>query len=119
MATKIEGLEVVSRDSKRGSAEYTYKGVRISKYTQERGHKTRIRGGYSRAGVKFTFHIDHFHANSYVKMSYSIVKNFTLKDTVEEITRWLNGGNTMAENGKIINGVTDRDTLRANGAYRG
>ena len=52
-------------------------------------------------------------------MSYSIVKNYTLKDTVEEITRWLNGGNTMAENGKIINGVTDRDTLRANGAYRG
>lgn len=113
MATKIDGLEVVKRDSKRGSAEYTYKGVRISKYTQERGYKGRLRGSYVRAGVKFTFHIDHYRADAYVKMSYSTVKNYTLKDTVEEINCWLAKNDMAVENGKIINGVTDRAIIKA------
>jgi hypothetical protein len=59
---RYEGLEIVERNSARGSAEYIYKGVRVSKYTQERGHKTRIRGGYSRAGVKFSYQVNYFRA---------------------------------------------------------
>ena len=116
MSKKIEGLEVISRDSKRGSAEYMYKGVRISKYTQELGHKTRIRGVYSRAGIKFTFKISSYHEKAIVPTNYMIVKNYTLKDTVNEINRWLEGStNRAVEKGTIINGVSDREALRACG----
>ena len=115
MAAKIEGLEVVERDSKRGSATYIYKGVRISKYTQELGHKTMIRGGYSRAGVKFTFKINTYRVNATVQSGYIISKAYTLKETVADIDRWLEGGNRAVENYTIISGVTDRAILRAEG----
>jgi hypothetical protein len=111
MATKIEGLEVIERDSKRGSAEYNYKGVRISKYTQERGYKTRIRGGYSRAGVKFTFKVNTYRVNATVQTGYIISKAYTLKETVSDIDRWLANGNTAVENGRITSGVTDKAIL--------
>lgn len=115
MATKIEGLEVIERNSQRGSATYMYKGVRIEKYTQERGHKTKIRNGYSRAGVKFTYKINFFRAQAIVPTDYRISKNFTLKDTIAEIDRWLAGENRAVENGTIISGVSDRETLKAEG----
>lgn len=115
MATKIAGLEVIDRNSERGSATYMYKGVRIEKYTQERGHKTRIRGGYSRAGVKFTFKINTYSATAVVCSSYILSKNYTLKDTIADIDNWLAGDNRAVENGSIISGVTDRATLRAEG----
>jgi hypothetical protein len=116
---RYEGLEIVERNSARGSAEYIYKGVRVSKYTQERGHKTRIRGGYSRAGVKFSYQVNYFHANAMVTTSYNIVKNFTLKETIAEIDAYLNRENVIAEKGKIISGVTDREILRSRGEYSG
>jgi hypothetical protein len=115
MARKIEGLEVVERDASRGSATYNYKGVRISKYTQELGHKTMIRGGYSRAGVKFTFKIDTYRVNASVQTGYIISKAYTLKETVADIDRWLEGDNRAVEKGRIISGVTDRAILRAEG----
>jgi len=116
---KYEGLEVIERNSARGFAEYIYKGVRISKYTQERGHKTMIRGGYSRAGVKFTYKVNHFRAKAVVPTSYSIVKNYTLKETIAEIDAYLNRENVIADRGYIINGVTDREILRGEGKYSG
>jgi hypothetical protein len=119
MATKIEGLEVVQRDSVRGSAEYLYKGVRISKYTQERGHKTRIRGGYSRAGVKFTFKVNNFNAHAIIATSYRISKNYTLKETIAEINDYLSRSNIMADNGEIIVGVAEREMFRKTGVYNG
>jgi hypothetical protein len=83
---RYEGLEIVERNSARGSAEYIYKGVRVSKYTQERGHKTRIRGGYSRAGVKFSYQVNYFHANATCANTwYRISVNFTLKATIAAI----------------------------------
>jgi len=116
---KYEGLEVIERNSARGSAEYIYKGVRISKYTQERGHKTRIRGGYSRAGVKFTFKVKNFRAHAIVATSYNIVRNYTLKETIAEIDAYLNREDVIADKGYIINGVTDREILRNKGEYNG
>ena len=116
---KYEGLEVVERNSARGSAEYLYKGVRISKYTQERGHKTRIRGGYSRAGVKFTYKVKHFRAHAIVATSYSIVKNYTLKETIAEIERLLSREDVIAERGAIIINVSEREILRNRGEYNG
>ena len=116
---KYEGLEVVERNTTRGSAEYIYKGVRVSKYTQERGHKTRIRGGYSRAGVKFTYKVNHFRFHAIVATSYSIVKNYTLKETIAEIDAYLNRENVIADRGEIINGVTERETFRSRGEYNG
>lgn len=112
MTTKIAGLEVIQRDAQRGSAEYMYKGVRVSKYTQERGHKTKIRGGYSRAGVKFTFHVDFYRAQAIVPTSYRIVKNYTLKETIAEIENFISREDVAVENGKIIHGVSDRDIIR-------
>ena len=116
---RYEGLEVVERNSARGSAEYFYKGVRISKYTQDRGHKTMIRGGYSRAGVKFTYKVNFFRAKVIVPTSYSIVKNYTLKETIAEIDAHLNQEDVIADKGCIINGVTDREILRGRGEYNG
>jgi hypothetical protein len=115
MNTKIQGLEVIERDTKRGSAEYTYKGVRISKYTQETGHKTRIRGGYSRAGVKFTFKVNTYRVRATVQTGYIISKAYTLKETISDIDRWLTYENSAVENGRIISGVSDRAILRAEG----
>lgn len=119
MAKKIEGLEIVSRDSKTGTAEYLYRGVRISKYTQAMGHKTRIRGGYSRAGVKFSFKIEVFRANASVNTDYWVRKDFVLKSVVQEIESWLSKENVIAENGKIITGVSDREILREKGEWNG
>jgi hypothetical protein len=116
---KYEGLEVVERDSARGSAEYIYKGVRIAKYTQERGHKTRIRGGYSRAGVKFTYKVNNFRAYAIVATSYIIVKNYTLKETIAEIDAYLIRENVIADRGEIINGVAEREIFRSRGEYNG
>ncbi len=116
---RYEGLEIVERDSARGSAEYIYKGVRISKYTQERGYKTRIRGGYSRAGVKFTFKAHFFRAKAVVPTNYSIVKNYTLKETIAEIDAYLNREDVIAENGGIIVNVSEREILRNRGEYNG
>ena len=115
---RYEGLEIVERNSARGSAEYVYKGVRIAKYTQERGHKLR-RHGYSRAGVKFSYQVNYFHADAMVTTSYTNVKNFTLKETIAEIDAYLNRENVIAEKGKIISGVTDREILRNRGEYNG
>ncbi len=116
---RYEGLEVVERDSARGSAEYIYKGVRIAKYTQDRGHKTRIRGGYSRAGVKFTYKVEQFRAHAIVATSYNIVKNYTLKETISEIDAYLNRENVIADRGVIINGVSERELFRSRGEYNG
>jgi hypothetical protein len=116
---KYEGLEIVERDSARGSAEYIYKGVRIAKYTQERGHKTRIRGGYSRAGVKFTYKVNNFRAHAIVATSYIIVKNYTLKETIAEIDAYLIRENVIADKGEIINGVAERELFRSRGEYNG
>jgi hypothetical protein len=116
---KYEGLEVVERDSARGSAEYLYKGVRISKYTQERGHKTRIRGGYSRAGVKFSYKVQYFRAHAIVATSYSIRKNYTLKEIISEIDSYLSRENVIAERGEIICGVAERELFRSRGEYNG
>lgn len=116
---KIQGLAVIERDSVKGSAEYIYKGVRIAKYTQERGYKTKNRGGYSRAGVKFTFKIHIFRANASVKTNYIISKNFTLKETIAEIESWFSCENVAVEQGSIIKGVSDRELLRAQGEYSG
>jgi hypothetical protein len=115
MAKKIEGLQVVERDSKKGSATYIYKGVRISKNTQELGHKTMIRGGYSRAGVRFTFKVYTYRAKAMVNTGYIISKAYTLKETVADIDSWLAGENRAVENYTIIAGVTDRAILRAEG----
>lgn len=115
---KYEGLEVVERDSARGSAEYLYKGVRISKYTQERGHKTR-RGGYSRAGVKFTYKVHNFRFHAIIATSYRSVKNYTLKETIAEIDAYLNQENVIADRGEIINGVSERELFRSRGEYNG
>ena len=116
---KYEGLEVVERNTTRGSAEYIYKGVRISKYTQERGHKTRIRGGYSRAGVKFSYKVNSFNANAVVPTSYRISVNFTLKETIAEIEALLSRENVAVERGQIINNVSEREILRSRGEYNG
>jgi hypothetical protein len=116
---KYEGLEVVERNSARGSAEYIYKGVRIAKYTQERGHKTRIRGGYSRAGVKFSYKVNSFNANAVVPTSYRISVNFTLKETIAEIEALLSRENVAVERGQIINNVSEREILRSRGEYNG
>ncbi len=116
---RYEGLEVVERDSARGSAEYIYKGVRIAKYTQDRGHKTRIRGGYSRAGVKFTYKVNCFNANAVVATSYRICVNYSLKETIAEIERLLVRENVIAERGEIIINVSERQILRDRGEYNG
>ena len=116
---RYEGLEVVERNSARGSAEYLYKGVRISKYTQERGHKTRIRGGYSRAGVKFSYKVNSFNANAVVPTSYRSVKNYSLKETIAEIEGLLVRENVIAERGEIILNVSEREILRGRGEYNG
>ena len=116
---KYEGLEVVERNSARGSAEYIYKGVRIAKYTQERGHKTRIRGGYSRAGVKFSYKVNSFNANAVVPTSYRISVNFTLKETIAEIEGLLARENIAVERGEIIVNVSEREILRGRGEYNG
>lgn len=116
---KYEGLEVVERNSARGSAEYIYKGVRIAKYTQERGHKTRIRGGYSRAGVKFSYKVNSFNAKAVVPTSYRISVNFTLKETIAEIEALLSRENVAVERGQIINNVSEREILRSRGEYNG
>ena len=116
---KYEGLEVVERDSDRVSAEYIYKGVRISKYTQERGHKTRIRGGYSRAGVKFSYKVNCFNANAVVPTSYRISVNYTLKETIAEIEALLVREDVIAERGGIILNVSEREILRSRGEYSG
>ena len=116
---KYEGLEVIERNSARGSAEYIYKGVRVSKYTQERGHKTRIRGGYSRAGVKFSYKVNSFNANAVVPTSYRISVNFTLKETIAEIEGLLARENVIAERGEIILNVGEREILRSRGEYNG
>ena len=116
---KYEGLEVVERNTTRGSAEYIYKGVRVSKYTQERGHKTRIRGGYSRAGVKFSYKVNSFNANAVVPTSYRISVNYTLKETIAEIEALLARENVIAERGGIILNVSEREILRSRGEYNG
>ncbi len=116
---RYEGLEVVERNSARGSAEYIYKGVRIAKYTQDRGHKTRIRGGYSRAGVKFTYKVNCFNANAVVPTSYRISVNYSLKETIAEIERLLVRENVIAERGEIIINVSERQILRDRGEYNG
>ena len=112
MATKIDGLEVIERNSQRGSATYEFNGVQISKYTQDRGHKTMTRNGYSRAGVKFTFQVQSYSANATVKTHYMTFTNYTLKETIADITKYLSRDNVAVENGKIINGVSDRDIIR-------
>ena len=116
---RYEGLEVVERNTTRGSAEYIYKGVRISKYTQERGHKTRIRGGYSRAGVKFSYKVNCFNANAVVPTSYRISVNYTLKETIAEIEALLVREDVIAERGGIILNVSEREILRSRGEYSG
>ena len=116
---KYEGLEVVERNTTRGSAEYIYKGVRVSKYTQERGHKTRIRGGYSRAGVKFSYKVNCFNANAVVPTSYRISVNYTLKETIAEIEALLVREDVIAERGGIILNVSEREILRNRGEYSG
>ena len=116
---KYEGLEVVERNTTRGSAEYIYKGVRVSKYTQERGHKTRIRGGYSRAGVKFSYKVNSFNANAVVPTSCRISVNYTLKETIAEIEALLARENVIAERGGIILNVSEREILRSRGEYNG
>ena len=116
---KYEGLEVVERNTTRGSAEYIYKGVRVSKYTQERGHKTRIRGGYSRAGVKFSYKVNCFNANAVVPTSYRISVNYTLKETIAEIEALLVREDVIAERGGIILNVSEREILRSRGEYSG
>jgi hypothetical protein len=116
---KYEGLEVVERNTARGSAEYIYKGVRVAKYTQERGHKTRIRGGYSRAGVKFSYKVNSFNANAVVPTSYRISVNFTLKETIAEIEALLARENIAVERGEIIVNVSEREILRSRGEYNG
>ena len=116
---KYEGLEVVERNTTRGSAEYIYKGVRVSKYTQERGHKTRIRGGYSRAGVKFSYKVNCFNANAVVPTSYRISVNYTLKETIAEIEALLVREDVIAERGGIILNFSEREILRSRGEYSG
>ena len=116
---RYEGLEIVERNSARGSAEYIYKGVRIAKYTRERGHKTRIRGGYSRAGVKFSYKVNSFNANAVVPTSYRISVNFTLKETIAGIEALLSRENVAVERGQIINNVSEREILRSRGEYNG
>ena len=116
---KYEGLEVVERNTTRGSAEYIYKGVRVSKYTQQRGHKTRIRGGYSRAGVKFSYKVNCFTANAVVPTSYRISVNYTLKETIAEIEALLVREDVIAERGGIILNVSEREILRSRGEYSG
>jgi hypothetical protein len=116
---RYEGLEIVERNSACGSAKYIYKGVRISKYTQERGHKTRIRGGYSRAGVKFSYKVNSFNANAVVPTNYRISVNFTLKETIAEIEGLLGRENVAVERGEIILNVSEREILRSRGEYNG
>jgi hypothetical protein len=105
---KYEGLEVVERNSARGSAEYIYKGVRISKYTQERGHKTRIR-----------YKANSFNANAVVPTSYRISVNYSLKETIAEIEKLLAREDVIAERGGIIINVSEREILRGRGEYNG
>jgi hypothetical protein len=81
--------------------------------------KTRIRGGYSRAGVKFSYKVNSFNANAVVPTHYRISVNFTLKETIAEIERLLNQENVIAERGNIIVNVSEREILRSRGEYSG
>jgi len=108
MTTKIDGLEVISRDSQRGSAEYIYKGVRISKYTRELGHKGRTRGSYVRAGVVFSYKTEVYNAQAIVPSHYSIRKEFTLKNVIAEIDALLVKDNVIVDNNTIIINPADR-----------
>lgn len=114
MAKKVEGLTVVSRDSERGKATYEYKGVRIEKYTRDRGYRGRIRGSYNRAGAVYTFSTQFYNADAIVTSRWDSVKNYKLQDAVTDIDRFLDG-NAIAENGKVIIRPDQREILRQRG----
>lgn len=98
---KYEGLEVVERDSAKGSAEYLYKGVRVSKY-----------------GGKFVFKVNHFRASAIVPTNYSKAKYSSLKEVIANIDSWLIMENVGVEGKEIINGLSDRQTLRDQGKWK-
>ena len=111
MTKKIDGLEIVSRNAERGSAEYIYKGVYISKWTLNRGHKGRTRGSYVSAGAYFTFQVQSYDSKAVTKSYYFTNKNRKLQDAIDAVNVYVNRADVIIENGKVIINPQEREII--------